>query len=55
LRRVFQTRSFSRWQRKTRLADGSLCAAVTEMIQGLIDADLGSGVVKKRAALPGRS
>lgn len=32
----------------------SLCKAVSEMEQGLIDADLGSGIVKKRVALPGR-
>lgn len=54
MRRVFKTRSFGRWQRKARLADAALCAAVEEMAQGLIDADLGGGVVKKRVALPGR-
>lgn len=31
-----------------------LCMAVAEMENGLIDADLGGGVVKKRVALPGR-
>ncbi len=31
-----------------------LCIAVTEMVQGLIDADLGGGVVKKRVGLAGR-
>ncbi len=40
--------------RKTELSDKSLCKAVSEMAQGLIDADLGGGVVKKRVALPGR-
>lgn len=40
--------------RKTELSDQSLCKAVSEMTQGLIDADLGGGVVKKRVALPGR-
>lgn len=40
--------------RKTGLTDEVLCKAVAEMQQGLVDADLGSGVVKKRAALPGR-
>ncbi len=40
--------------RKTELTDQALCAAVHEMAQGLIDADLGGGVVKKRIALPGR-
>ncbi len=40
--------------RKTELSDPVLCAAVEEMERGLIDADLGGGVVKKRVALPGR-
>jgi hypothetical protein len=40
--------------RKTELTDSALCAAVAEMVQGLIDADLGGGVVKKRVGLPGR-
>lgn len=40
--------------RKTELTDSSLCAAVLEMAQGLIDADLGGGVFKKRVGLAGR-
>lgn len=36
------------------LTDAALCQAVSEMAQGLIDADLGGGVLKKRIALPGR-
>ena len=40
--------------RKTELSDAALCKAVKEMEQGLIDADLGGGLVKKRVALPGR-
>lgn len=40
--------------RKTALADAALCQAVHEMVDGLIDADLGGDVVKKRVALPGR-
>lgn len=54
MNRVFKTRYFSRWMRKTELTDGVLCAAVHEMVQGLIDADLGGGVVKKRVGLAGR-
>ena len=54
MRRVFKTSHFSRWMRKTELTDSSLCAAVLEMAQGLIDADLGGGVVKKRVGLAGR-
>jgi len=40
--------------RKSGLTDQALCRAVAEMAAGLIDADLGSGIVKKRIALPGR-
>ncbi len=54
MRRVFKTRHFHRWMRKTDLSDAELCHAVAEMSQGLIDADLGGGVVKKRIAMSGR-
>jgi hypothetical protein len=54
MKRVFKTHHFSRWMRKTDLTDSALCDAVTEMSQGLIDADLGGGVVKKRIGLAGR-
>lgn len=54
MRRVFKTRHFARWMRKAGLADTALCAAVDEMVRGLVDADLGGGVVKKRVPLPGR-
>jgi hypothetical protein len=54
VRRVFKTRYFSRWMRKTSLSDQALCLAVREMAAGLIDADLGGGIVKKRVALPRR-
>jgi hypothetical protein len=40
--------------RKSGVLDTALCAAVIEMTRGLIDADLGGGVVKKRVSLPGR-
>ena len=40
--------------RKTELSNEDLIEAVSEMARGLIDADLGGGVVKKRIALPGR-
>ena len=52
--RVFKTRHFCRWMRKTELTDSALCDAVLEMMQGLVDADLGGGVVKKRIGLAGR-
>jgi hypothetical protein len=40
--------------RKTELTNRMLCDAVAEMAQGLIDADLGGSVVKKRIGLAGR-
>lgn len=52
--RVFKTRHFQRWMRKTELTDAALRKAVEEMTAGLIDAELGSGVVKKRVGLAGR-
>jgi hypothetical protein len=48
VRRVFKTRHFSRWMRKTDLTQEALCLAISEMENGLIDAELGGGVVKKR-------
>lgn len=51
---VYKTRWFDRWARKEGLAASSLCAAVQEMLQGLVDADLGGGLVKKRIGRPGQ-
>jgi len=52
--RVFKTRYFQRWMRKTERTDAALCKAVEEMAAGLVDADLGGSVVKKRVGLAGR-
>ncbi|MFA7346985.1 MAG: type II toxin-antitoxin system RelE/ParE family toxin [Desulfurivibrionaceae bacterium] len=54
MKRIFKTRTFSRWMQKSALSDDALSRAVFEMAQGLVDADLGGRVVKKRVALPGR-
>ena len=54
MKRVFKTRHFQRWMRKTELTHARLCQAVEEMAAGWIDADLGAGVVKKRIGLTGR-
>jgi len=53
-RRVFKTRTFARWSRKAGLSDQTLCAAVDEISGGLVDADLGGNVYKKRVPMPGR-
>jgi len=51
---IYKTYHFNRWAGKTSLSDDLLRRAVVEMTNGLIDADLGGGVFKKRIALPGR-
>jgi hypothetical protein len=53
-RRVFKTRTFARWSRKAGMPDTALCTAVDEIAAGLVDADLGGNVFKKRVPLPGR-
>ncbi len=50
---IYKTRQFNRWARKADLPDQALYRAVMEIRQGLVDADLGGGIVKKRIALPG--
>ena len=51
---VYKTRWFGRWANKQGLTSPSLCAAVREMTEGLYDADLGNGLLKKRIARPGQ-
>lgn len=51
---IYKIRNFTRWARKTGLNDALLKKAVLEIKSGLLDADLGGGIVKKRIALPGR-
>lgn len=51
--RIFKRKEFARWQGKENLPDALLCLAVKEMEEGLIDADLGGGLYKKRVARPG--
>ena len=51
---IYTTRWFDRWARKLGLPASQLCDAVREMRQGLFDAELGSGLYKKRVARPGQ-
>jgi len=46
--RIFKTKNFVRWARKEKITDDLLRAAVNELSEGLIDADLGGGLVKPR-------
>ncbi|MBO9686250.1 type II toxin-antitoxin system RelE/ParE family toxin [Roseateles chitosanitabidus] len=50
---VYVVEGFRRWMRKQPLRELDLCRAVAEMTRGLVDADLGSGLVKKRIGRSG--
>jgi hypothetical protein len=50
--RIFVTRWFARFARRERIADADLREAVRRAETGLLDADLGGGVVKQRIARP---
>ena len=52
-KRTFKAKTFNKWMRKTDLKDEDLLFAIAEMEAGLVDADLGGNVYKKRIALPG--
>lgn len=52
--RIFKNKAFNKWAHKEGVDDGCLRAAINEMECGLIDADLGGHVVKKRVAIGGR-
>lgn len=54
LNRVLKTAVFHRWLKKSNLSDADLCEAWKEMKTGLIDAELGKNLIKKRIALPGK-
>lgn len=51
--RLLKTKPFSRWARKEGLRDRALREAAEEMRHGLVDAELGAGLVKKRVARTG--
>lgn len=51
---VYVTKTFRRFQRKERIDDPALRLAIERAEVGLIDADLGQGVIKQRVARPGQ-
>jgi hypothetical protein len=51
--RVFKNAWFERFARKEKISVDSLWDAVERAEKGLIDADLGGGVIKQRIARPG--
>jgi len=52
--RIFKTKLFTKRAAKEGVTDKILINAVNEMEQGLVDANLGGHVYKKRVALKGR-
>ncbi|MGA2793845.1 MAG: type II toxin-antitoxin system RelE/ParE family toxin [Roseiarcus sp.] len=52
--RIFKTRVFAKFTRTARIADSSLREAVERAERGLVDADLGGGVIKQRVARQGQ-
>ena len=52
--RLFKTKWFMRYERQERLEDHSLCDAIERAERGLVDADLGGGIIKQRVARTGQ-
>lgn len=52
--RVYETRIFSRFARKESIKGEQLLEAVKRASDGLVDADLGGGLIKQRVARPGQ-
>jgi hypothetical protein len=52
--RVYKTKPFARFANHEGIADEQLCDAVRRAEAGLIDADLGGGVIKQRLAREGK-
>jgi hypothetical protein len=51
--RIYKTKPFARFARKAGIADPDLRKAIDNAGQGLVDADLGGGVIKQRIARRG--
>jgi hypothetical protein len=51
---IFATPSFDRWAKKNMVLHQDLITAAHDMANGLVDANLGGHVVKKRIAFKGR-
>jgi hypothetical protein len=52
--RVFKTKPFARFASHEGIGDEELCDAVRRAEGGLVDADLGGGVIKQRLAREGK-
>jgi hypothetical protein len=52
--RVYKLKGFARFQRGARIADEALSGAARDADSGLVDADLGGGLIKQRIARKGQ-
>lgn len=52
--RIFKTKWLVRFTRRERIADDSLREAIARAENGLVDAELGGGVIKQRVARAGQ-
>ncbi len=52
--RIFKTKLFVRYARRLRIKDSSLREAIARAERGLVDADLGGGIIKQRVARTGQ-
>ena len=52
--RIFKTKWVARFVRRERISDVGLKEAIGRAERGLIDADLGGGLIKQRVARPGQ-
>lgn len=52
--RVFKTKWVGRFTRRERITDASLLEAIERAEGGIIDADLGGGLIKQRVARSGQ-
>jgi hypothetical protein len=52
--RVFTPRLFRRFARAESISDHALCEAIRRAERGIVDANLGGGVIKQRVARPGQ-
>jgi hypothetical protein len=51
--KIYKNNQFKRWQSKNKIPDTVIIKAIAEMENGLIDADLGGNLFKKRIAKAG--
>ncbi len=52
--RLYKLKAFARFQRRERIFDKALVKAVESAESGLVDADLGGGLIKQRVARQGQ-